>query len=120
MEAPSVNRNAPGRAAMMRDSRLMRTVNREIRRRSETPSLTQPVAFFCACRDPACHSTFWLSAAACDLTLTDRPNFVAAGGHKPAAGWHPRGDSPTRPDEENTFPAREGSAVTHPQACLYD
>jgi len=111
MEAPLVSRNEPGSAAVVRESRLMRTVNREIRRQSETGSLTEPVAFFCECRDPACHSTVWVSAAAFDAALADRSNWWLREGHKPSMSWHPRHPFPTGRSSRTPLHATRAAAV---------
>jgi hypothetical protein len=88
--------NGQGSPMLLRESRLMRTVNTAIRRRTELGARSDPIAFFCECRDPDCHATIWMSAAAFDEAMPERSIWLLREGHEPSASWHPRGSLPTR------------------------
>jgi hypothetical protein len=80
----------------VRDANLMRSVNRNLRERSETRSDDEPIPFFCECANPACYSPIWMSAAAFDAKVTDQPGWLLHDGHEPSALWHRREPLPAR------------------------
>lgn len=79
-----------------RDSNLMRSVNTNLRQRSETLAADEPIAFFCECARPSCYSPLWMSATVFDGKLTDQPGWLLHDGHEPSALWHRRQPLPTR------------------------
>ena len=79
-----------------RDSNLMRSVNSNLRQRSDAVAGDAPVAFFCECRDQGCYTPIWMSPEAFDATLAERPGWLLHEGHEPSALWHRREPVPTR------------------------
>jgi hypothetical protein len=79
-----------------RDSNLMRSVNTNLRQRSESLSGAEPIAFFCECASPSCYSPLWMSATVFDGKLMDQPGWMLHEGHEPSALWHRREPLPTR------------------------
>ena len=78
-----------------RDSNLMRSVNTNLRQRSETLAVDEPIAFFCECASPNCYSPLWMSAMVFDARLT-QPAWLLHDGHEPSALWHRREPLPSR------------------------
>ena len=78
-----------------RDSNLMRSVNNNLRQRSETLPPDEPIAFFCECENHTCYAPIWKSAAAFDTTTVE-PGWLLHDGHEPSALWHRREPLPTR------------------------
>jgi hypothetical protein len=78
-----------------RDSNLMRSVNNNLRQRSEALPQEEPIAFFCECANHTCYSPIWKSAAAFDETTVE-PGWLLHDGHEPSALWHRREPLPTR------------------------
>ena len=79
-----------------RDSNLMRSVNTNLRSRSETLSEAEPIAFFCECAQGSCYAPIWMSAERFDDKLTAEPGWLLHEGHAPSALWHRREPLPTR------------------------
>jgi hypothetical protein len=90
--SPDSRSASPGR----RDSNLMRSVNTNLRQRSETLFADEPIAFFCECGSLTCYSPIWKSAAAFDTTTIEQPGWLLYEGHEPSALWHRREPLPTR------------------------
>lgn len=65
----------------VRTSGLMRSVNTNLRQRSESLALSEPVAFFCECQRETCYSPIWLSRAAFDAAVID--GLLLLEGHGP-------------------------------------
>lgn len=79
-----------------RDSNLMRSVNANLRRRSESIAGNDPIAFFCECGNTNCYSPIWMPVTVFDGLLTDQPGWLLHEGHEPSALWHRRAPLPTR------------------------
>jgi hypothetical protein len=79
-----------------RDSNLMRSVNTNLRRRSESVAGNDPIAFFCECGNANCYSPIWMPVTAFDGLLTDQPGWLLHEGHEPSMLWHRRAPLPTR------------------------
>jgi hypothetical protein len=94
------------RFSSRRDSNLMRSVNTNLRQRSETLSADEPIAFFCECASPNCYSPLWMSASVFDAKLTDQPGWMLHADHEPSALWHRRQPLPSR-TSLRTRPASE-------------
>jgi hypothetical protein len=84
-----------------RSSTLMHAVNGNLRVLSGTFLPSDPIAFFCECRDPTCYAAVWMSAAAFDAEVTGSTTWLLSEGHEPSALWH----APT------PFPARASVRV---------
>jgi hypothetical protein len=95
----------------MRDSNLMRTVNTNLRQRSETLAGDEPIAFFCECGSASCFAPIWMSAEIFDTKLAVQPGWMLHEGHEPSALWHRREPLPTRTS------LRARPAVEHAQAA---
>lgn len=92
-QSPSNSLSAPlGR----RDSNLMRSVNNNLRQRSETLPPNEPIAFFCECGSQTCYVPVWKSAADFDATTIEQPGWLLHEGHEPSELWHRREPLPTR------------------------
>lgn len=89
-----------------RDSNLMRSVNTNLRRRSDALTGDEPVAFFCECRSPSCYAPIWMSSEAFDAKLNDEPGWLLHESHEPSELWHRRAPLPTR-TSLRTRPAHE-------------
>jgi hypothetical protein len=79
-----------------RDSNLMRSVNTNLRRRSDALAGDEPIAFFCECRSPGCYGPIWMSSEDFDGRLAEHPGWLLHEGHEPSALWHRREPLPTR------------------------
>jgi hypothetical protein len=97
-----------------RDSNLMRSVNNNLRQRSETLPADEPIAFFCECGSHICYSPIWMSPAAFDARMVERPGWLVHDGHEPSALWHRREPLPTR-TSLRTGTAIGGHDVDHQQ-----
>ena len=86
----------PVHSGSRRDSNLMRSVNTNLRQRSEMLAGNEPIAFFCECANPSCYSPLWMSVTVFDERLADQPGWVLHEGHEPSALWHRREPLPTR------------------------
>lgn len=82
-------------AQELRDSSLMRHVNRNLRRLSETFAHSDPIMFFCECQIPTCYATLRMSAAAFDAAVADRTGWLLHEGHTPSEFWPPSGPAPS-------------------------
>ncbi len=80
----------------LRDSNLMRSVNTNLRQRSEGLADDEAIAFFCECDSASCYSPIWLSATSFDARMTSEPGWLLHQGHAPSAIWHRRAPLPTR------------------------
>jgi hypothetical protein len=83
----------PGAAATAvplarRSSSLVHAVNGNLRVLSGTFLRSDPIAFFCECRDPTCYAPVWMSAAAFDAEVTGSTTWLLSEGHEPSALWH--------------------------------
>jgi hypothetical protein len=87
--------DTPSAPMAWRDSGLMRSVNKNMRQRSEAPP-ADPIAFFCECRSASCYAPIWMSTAAFDAEA-DRPGWLLHEGHEPSVSWRPDEPLTTRP-----------------------
>jgi len=71
---------------MHRSSSLMHGVNSNVRALSETFVRSEPIAFFCECRDPRCYAAVWMSVAAFDAAA-GTTTWLLSEGHEPSALW---------------------------------
>ena len=88
--------DSPAAPASLRDSNLMRSVNNNLRQRSESLPAAEPIAFFCECGSPTCYAPIWMTAASFDAGAADRPGWLLHTGHEASALWHRREPLPTR------------------------
>ncbi len=79
-----------------RDSNLMRSINTNLRQRSDALTGDEPIALFCECRSPNCYAPIWMPVQAFDGFLTDKPGWLLHEGHEPSALWHRREPLPSR------------------------
>jgi len=100
--------DSPPAPASLRDSNLMRSVNNNLRQRSEALPAAEPIAFFCECGSPTCYAPIWMTVASFEARVEDRPGWLLHTGHEPSALWHPREPVPTRTSQ------RAGSAAADP------
>lgn len=70
-----------------RDSQMMRSANRDLRRLSTTFGDADRIAFFCECRSPICYSPIWLSAADFDANEEGDLGWLLIEGHAPSIPW---------------------------------
>jgi hypothetical protein len=96
----------PSAPMAWRDSSLMRSVNNNMRQRSEAPA-ADPIAFFCECRSAACYSPIWMSPAAFDAEA-DRPGWLLHKGHEPSIARRP-----AEPPTIRTTPRAERARVVN-------
>ena len=99
MEARLVDSNQLGGATPLfagRESSLIRSVNSNLRQRSEALADSEPIAFFCECADASCYSPMWMTAATFDRTTDTAVGWLLLDGHKPSALWHRREPLPVR------------------------
>ena len=104
--------DSPPAPASLRDSNLMRSVNNNLRQRSEALPAAEPIAFFCECGSPTCYAPIWMTVASFDARVEDRPGWLLHTGHEPSALWHPREPVPTRTSR------RAGSAAADPDLAM--
>jgi hypothetical protein len=101
---PPVSAAAP---VALRESRLMRRVNSNVRQLSATFADSEPIGFFCECQNPACYSGIWMSEAAFDAMVADQTGWLLLEGHEPIDAWHRREAAPARETNE----AERGGSV---------
>jgi len=89
-----------------RESRLMHTVNSNLRQRSEAVDSSESIAFFCECQSPSCYSPVWLSVVDFDAAVARDAGWLLLAGHLPSALWHRREPLPTRRTARSTRPVR--------------
>jgi hypothetical protein len=94
-----------------RDSNLMRSVNTNLRSRSESVAADEPIAFFCECAASNCYSPIWMSSQEFDRKLVDEPGWLLHESHDPSALWHRREPLPTRTSSRHARPAPEPEVV---------
>jgi len=85
--AGSTSLEVPG---VVRASSLMRSTNNNLRRLSGASTFSEPIAFFCECRSPACYSVIWIQLAAFDLLVAGQDGWLLVEGHEPSARWRPK------------------------------
>lgn len=78
-------------AKASRESSPVRTVNATIR---ELSRASEPIAFFCECRDPTCFGAVWMTSAAFDVAIAGHTGWMLLEGHAPSALWHTREPPP--------------------------
>ena len=88
--------DAPAAAIAGRESRLIRSVNSNLRRRADVFASSERIAFFCECQNTVCYSPLWMSVAAFDATVADQTGWLLLDGHEASALWHPAEPLPTR------------------------
>jgi hypothetical protein len=79
-----------------RDSYLMRTVNTNLRHRSQALQADESIAFFCECASHHCYSPVWKSSDDFDAMTAEAPGWLLHEGHEPSELWHQREPLPTR------------------------
>lgn len=90
MEALQVGLDQPDGAVALsahRESTLIRSVNRDLRQRTETLGDTDQIAFFCECQDATCYAPVWMSAATFDAIVGTESEWLLLDGHEPST--HP-------------------------------
>jgi hypothetical protein len=73
-----------------RESTSMRTVNTTMRELSGSFARSEPIAFFCECRDPTCFGAVWMTRDMFDATVAGHTDWMLLEGHEPSALWHTR------------------------------
>ena len=98
MEALRVDHqpDAPAAAIARRESRLIRSVNNNLRQRAEMSAASDRIAFFCECQNTVCYSPLWISVEAFDATVADETGWLLLEGHEASALWHRTEPLPTR------------------------
>ena len=109
-EAPMEDRLA--HPSSRRDSNLMRSVNTNLRQRSEAVDGFESIAFFCECQSPTCYAPVWLSLADFDAAVARDAGWLLLAGHFPSALWHRREPLPTRRSARPTRSTRRRPAAT--------
>jgi hypothetical protein len=71
----------------LRESTLMRSVNRNLRHVSERLAHGDPIMFFCECGARACHAPIWLSRASFDAVVAEEKGWQLVEAHVPSAPW---------------------------------
>ena len=97
----------PVAVAVHRSSSLMHSVNSNLRALSSTFVRSDPIAFFCECRDPSCYAAVWMSVAAFDAAAAGT-SWLLSDGHEPSALWH----------ATRSFPASEVVHTPHATASI--
>jgi hypothetical protein len=87
--------DSPAAPIARRESRLIRSVNSNLRERSETFAPSERIAFFCECQNAICYSPLWMSVAAFDAMVAAEAGWLLLEGHEPSALWHRREPLPT-------------------------
>lgn len=95
MEAHLVSSDRPDIAAR-RESRVIRSVNGNLRERSEAFDPSERIAFFCECQNVACYRPMWMSVAAFDAMVAAEAGWLLLDGHEPSGLWHHSEPLPTR------------------------
>ena len=93
--ADSEQTGSPSALRAMRESSIMRSVNRGMREVSGVFALPNPIAFFCECDNPTCYSVVSISAGAFDEAVENDSGWLLVEGHQPSASSRVR---PTRAD----------------------
>ena len=88
--------DAPAPAGARRESRLIRSVNNNLRQRAEMSAASDRIAFFCECQNAVCYSPLWMSVAAFDATVAHQAGWLLLEGHEASALWHRTEPVPTR------------------------
>ena len=105
-----------------RESSSIRTVNTTMRELSGSFTGSEPIAFFCECRNPHCFSSVWMSASVFDATVAGHTGWMLLEGHEPSALWHTRGLAPLPetsralravPDARPEAPGKQRSILVH-------
>jgi hypothetical protein len=78
------------------ESRLIRSVNSNLRQRADVFASSERIAFFCECQNTVCYSPLWMSVAAFDATVADETGWLLLEGHEASALWHRTEPLPTR------------------------
>jgi len=73
-----------------RESSSMRTINTTMRELSGSFAHSEPIAFFCECRNPKCFSVVWMTADVFDATIGGHTDWMLLDEHEPSALWHTR------------------------------
>lgn len=89
-------RDSSETADARRDSNVIRSVNSNLRKRSEAFTSSERIAFFCECEDAACYLPMWMSVAAFDELVSAEAGWLLFRGHQASALWHRREPLPTR------------------------
>lgn len=86
-----------------RPSSLIRAVNKAVREAAAPLRATEPIGFFCECRQSGCFAVRWLTAAEFDACLRAE-DWILVSDHAPSEAWSPRDDQPTTsaPDAPQT------------------
>jgi hypothetical protein len=79
-----------------RESRLMHSVNTNLRERTEASPGSDPIAFFCECGDATCYLPMWMAVEAFDAMVAAETGWLLLDGHEPSGLWHRREPLPTR------------------------
>lgn len=74
----------------LRESGVMHRVNANLRELSESFPHSEPLAFFCECRNAACYSVISMSAAEFDVTEANRIGWLLVDGHESSTPWPTR------------------------------
>jgi hypothetical protein len=91
-------------AAARRESRVIRSINSNLRDRSEPSDSTERIAFFCECQNPGCYMPLWMSVAAFDAMVAVEAGWLVLEGHDPSELWHRREPLPTRESARSRRP----------------
>jgi hypothetical protein len=109
-------------AARARESSSIRTVNATMRELSGSFTGSEPIAFFCECRNSNCFASVWMSASVFDATVAGHTGWMLLEGHEPSALWHTRGFPPLPetsralravPDVRPDDPGKHRSILVH-------
>jgi hypothetical protein len=68
----------------LRESRVMRSVNRKLRELAGTFAYADLIAFFCECRTASCYSPIPMSVEAFDAAVTGQTRWLLRAGHEPS------------------------------------
>ena len=79
--------DSPLAPVVLRDSRLMRGMNAEVRRVSGLLDATELIAFFCECQAARCYAPVFMSGADYDAAVAARTGWVLREGHEPSTSW---------------------------------
>jgi hypothetical protein len=98
MQTGALQPSPDSRAAPLgrRDSYLMRSVNTNLRHRSQALPADESIAFFCECASHDCYVPVWKSSADFDAMTLEAPGWLLHQGHEPSELWHHREPLPTR------------------------
>jgi hypothetical protein len=102
----------------------MRSVNTNLRSLSADLGASEPVAFFCECRRPACLAVLWMTNADFDAAIEAGETWMVLTGHQPSEPFPgrvpptPLGPTPPRGASGSSAPNSRTRALARTPATV--